>query len=136
MNYEFKRDPPNCFEPSLEFLQTLGIIIHGFPQILVRIIWQKSVVDTAEKSALTLVNWLSFKMKDLPSQRRGVLQGWVHKLASPPTIQTSVKFRLFAELYCRSCQQIFLKPGKFTSFKAFFLSAVSTDFRQLIHVKS
>ena len=90
--------------------------------------WQKSV-DTAEKR-----NLLSLKVIHLRSQRRDVLQG----LPPPPpapTIQTSVKFRYFVELYCRSCQQITLKPGKFTSFKAFF-SAVSTDFRQLIHVKS
>ena len=105
-----------------------------------RIIWQKSV-DTAEKiacvqtspislrlhagnrkSAFTFVNLLSLKVIHLPSQRCDVLQGL---LPPPPaTIETSVKFRHFAELYCRSCQQITLKPGKFTSFKAFFFSGV------------
>lgn len=58
MTYVFKRDPPNCFEPSLE-VKTLVIIIHGFPQLLMMIIWQKSVVEAAEKSALTFVNLLS-----------------------------------------------------------------------------
>lgn len=88
-----------------------------------RIIWQKSV-DTAEKSALTFVNLLSLKVIHLPSQRRDILQGLPPPPPPTPTIQTSVKFRHFAELYCRSCQQITLKSGKFTSFKAFFFSGV------------
>ena len=51
-------------------------------------------------------------------------------------IQTSVKFRDFAELYLRfSFQKIPLKLNNFTDFKA-FLAAVLTDSQWLIPVKS
>ena len=118
-----------------------------------RIIWQKSV-DTAEKIACVQTSPISLRLH--AGNRKERLH--IRKLAKfesdtfafakvrcfagvappppPPTIETSVKFRHFAELYCGSCQQITLKPGKFTSFIRRFFSAVSTDFRQLIHVKS
>ena len=106
-----------------------------------RIIWQKSV-DTAEKIACVQTSPISLRLH--AGNRKERLH--IRKLAkfesdtfafakvrcfaglgSPPppaTIETSVKFRHFAELYCRSCQQITLKPGKFTSFRAFFFSGV------------
>ena len=52
-----------------------------------------------------------------------------------PTIQTSVKFRHFKELYLRTYRQITFKLGSFTHLKALF-PAESTDFLQLVHVKS
>ena len=83
-----------------------------------RLLFPYVCTQATEKSAFTFVNLLSLKVIHLPSQRCDVLQGL---LPPPPaTIETSVKFRHFAELYCRSCQQITLKPGKFTSFRAFF----------------
>ena len=109
-----------------------------------RIIWQKSV-DTAEKIACVQTSPISLRLH--AGNRKERLH--IRKLAKfesdtfafakvrcfaglapppppppPPTIETSVKFRHFAELYCRSCQQITLKPGKLTSFKAFFFSGV------------
>ena len=54
-----------------------------------------------------------------------VLQGHRHL---PPTIQTSLKFRDFAELHL--LQQISFKLGKFANFKAIF-PAVSMDISQL-----
>ena len=88
-----------------------------------RLLFPYVCTQATEKSAFTFVNLLSLKVIHLPSQRCDVLQGL---LPPPPsaTIETSVKFRHFAELYCRSCQQITLKPGKFTSFRAFFFSGV------------
>ena len=45
-----------------------------------------------------------------------------------PTIQTSVKFRDFTELYHSSFQQITFTPGTFTYLKVFF-PAMLMDFR-------
>ena len=52
-----------------------------------------------------------------------------------PTIQTSVKFRDFEELYLRSFLTYHSQLDKFANFKALFL-AVSINFRSLVFVKS
>ena len=51
-----------------------------------------------------------------------------------PTIQTSVKFRHFKELYLHIHRQITFKLGSFTHLKALF--PAESDFLQLVHVKS
>ena len=53
----------------------------------------------------------------------------------PTTIQTSVNFRKFAELYLRSLKTFRHQICQFVLLKGLF-SVVSTDFPQLVQVKS
>ena len=52
----------------------------------------------------------------------------------PPTIQTSVNFHNFVEVYFCSLNCTTLKLGNITNFKALF-PVVSTEFSWLVHVK-
>ena len=71
--------------------------------------------------------WKTYE--DMVPWSRDILQTFAPPL---PTIQTSVNFRNFAELYLRSHH---FQTWLFHLFKVLF-SVVSTDFPQHVHVKS
>ena len=91
----------------------------------------KRSIDTAGKSALKSVKMAKFKSdrlkteKDMAPQSRKILYTfvWWGQFCAP-TIQTSGKFRDFAELYWH----INFKLGKLTIFMVLFL-AMSINFR-------
>ena len=83
--------------------------------------------------SLKVICWTN---KDTAPQSHEILQTFVRCCdPPPPTIQTSVNFRSFAEPYLRSLQTYHFQNGSFTNIKV-PLSVASTVFPQLIHDKS
>ena len=85
-------------------------------------------IDTAGNLSVNL-RITQFANEDIPWQKGEFFRrSYCRGTHLPPTTQTSLKFRDFAELYL--LQQISSKLGKFANFKAIF-PAVSMDISQL-----